>query len=111
VISHYQTKMKDVLYYVLAAEKGSMQLLSVVIFICIALTARAAETVNNDTDQETASEVKSNGDSGGEAVVKVTGNYVSFELLLFFINVWNFCKFHYIDITHYNLSGTLHSNF
>jgi hypothetical protein len=87
-----------------------MQLLSVIIFICLALTARAAETVNNDTDQEAASEVKSNGDSGGETAVKVIGNCVSFEPLLFFKNVWNFCKFYYIDITQYNLSGTLHSN-
>jgi hypothetical protein len=56
-----------------------MQLLSVIIFICIALTAGAAEKVNNDTDRETASEIKSNGDSGGETAVKVIGNYVSFE--------------------------------
>ena len=62
-----------------------MQLLSVIIFICIALTARAAEKVNNSTNQETESEVSSNGDSGGETVVKVIGNYVSFEPLLFFL--------------------------
>ncbi len=83
-----------------------MQLLSVIIFICIALTGRAAETVNNDTDQETASEVSSNGDSGGETVIKAIGNYVSFEPLLFFL-MFEICKFHYIDITQYNLSGTL----